>query len=121
MIDVGVVGSREYQDEILVRLTVMAMPLAFYPREFRVVSGGAIGVDTWAIDEAERLDLNRLVLPAAWERFGKKAGMLRNIDLVNKCDFLFIFWDGKSPGTRQVISYARNQKVPYKLFGELDW
>ena len=121
MLDVGVVGSRNYQDEILVRLVVMAMPLAFHPRDFRVVSGGAKGVDSWAIDEATNLELKTLELPAIWEKFGKRAGILRNMTLVDKCDFLFIFWDGKSPGTRHTISYAKQQNVPYKLFGEMEW
>lgn len=119
MIDVGVVGSRLYGDEIAVRAIVYAMPVAFYPREFRVISGGAKGVDTWAIDEAEVLGLNTLVLKADWAK-GKHAGILRNMLLVDRCDFLFIFWDGKSPGTKHVISYAKKQGVPYRIIGEGD-
>lgn len=121
MLNIGIVGSRLYDDEIVVRCVVMAIPVAFYPRDFTIISGGAYGVDTWAIDEAKSLGLKTDELRANWKQFKKGAGILRNMVLVDQCDFLFIFWDGKSPDTRHTISYAKQQGVPIKIIREGFW
>lgn len=118
-INIGMVGSRNYYDEINVRLVVDAIPIAFWKKNFVIVSGGAKGVDSWAIDEAKELDLATMVLRAEWNRFGKGAGMIRNELLVNTCHLLFVFWDGSSPGTRHVMSHAKKTSTPYKLIGQL--
>ena len=34
------------------------------------------------------------------KKYGKRAGILRNRDIVDAADIVVAFWDGKSPGTK---------------------
>ena len=55
---------------------------------------------------------------ADWERFGRAAGMRRNEQLLQcvKPDVVIAFWDGKSPGTRNMIEHARAAGVRVAVF-----
>jgi hypothetical protein len=50
-----------------------------------------------------------------WEIFGKKAGIIRNIEIVKKSDLVFAFWDGKSKGTEFTIKQAKKENINLKL------
>lgn len=51
-----------------------------------------------------------------WERFGKRAGIERNLQMLNeKPDRVIAFWDGVSPGTRHTITEARNRGIPVEI------
>lgn len=87
-----------------------------------VISGGANGVDTLAEHWAKRNGIEFVAYLAQWDKFGKKAGIMRNEDMINACDVLISFWDGKSKGTWQTIQYAYKMNVPtiVHLIQELD-
>lgn len=109
---VAIVGSRDYPDLQAVIDYVMALP-----EHDKVISGGARGVDTVAVETAlkYRYDLDVEVFPALWEFHGKKAGMMRNIDIVNAADRVVAFWDGKSSGTGHTIRLARKAGKPVEV------
>lgn len=77
-----------------------------------LISGGARGVDQiaeeiarengWAIEQ---------YLPD-WDRHGKKAGILRNADMVNVADAVIALWDGTSRGTKSSIDFADRKGIP---------
>jgi hypothetical protein len=99
---VAIVGSREYPDPQEVRAYV-----ADLPPETIVVSGGARGVDTTAAFAAVRRGLTCEVIRADWRRHGKRAGFLRNREVVARADRVVAFWDGESRGTKHAIDLAR--------------
>jgi len=68
-----------------------------------IISGGADGVDTLAIEYAKARGLELEVFPAEWKRFGYNAGFMRNTLMAGKADALIAVWDGKSKGTRHMI------------------
>ncbi len=70
------------------------------------VSGGGPGVDTVAEKAAYAHQIARLIIPAQWTRYGKRAGILRNPKIVASCHCLLAFWDGTSPGTKNTLSHA---------------
>jgi len=78
-----------------------------------VVSGGAKGVDElgerWAADTG----LDCKVFPANWDKHGRSAGILRNIEMADYADALIAIWDGKSKGTSHMIleMHKRNKLV----------
>lgn len=41
-----------------------------------------------------------------WDKYGKSAGFKRNTTIVEACDTLLAFWDGKSRGTQDSIAKA---------------
>lgn len=71
-----------------------------------IVSGGAAGVDTFAISIATRLGLARAVIPY-YSDLGRRGGFARNETLVDFVHELYAFWDLKSPGTRHAIQIAK--------------
>lgn len=87
-----------------------------------VVTGGAQGVDTIAEKWAKRHELEWVCYLPQWDIYGKKAGLVRNKDMVDFCDILISFWDGKSKGTLYTIEYAKSIGRPHivHLVQELD-
>ncbi len=53
--------------------------------------------------------------PADWQRYGKSASLKRNFQMAKSCDYVICFWDGKSPGTASMMSYARKFQKPIKI------
>ena len=78
-----------------------------------VVTGGAAGVDTIAEHWAKKHRKEWICYLPQWDIYGKRAGMIRNQEMVDFCDILISFWDGKSTGTLQAINYAKSINRPY--------
>jgi YspA, cpYpsA-related SLOG family len=64
-----------------------------------IISGGAKGVDTYANYFAKEYDLQFKEFPADWEKYGKSAGYIRNKQMAEYADALFLIWDGESKGS----------------------
>ena len=47
--------------------------------------------------------------PVEWDKYGKRAGFLRNYVMVGAADAVIAVWDGSSPGTKHSIEYARSR------------
>jgi SLOG family YspA-like protein len=73
-----------------------------------VISGGAAGVDQMGRDWARRQDpkVPVMLMPARWDEYGKRAGMIRNCEMAKEADALIAIWDGVSAGTRHMIEEA---------------
>lgn len=99
---IAIVGSRNYPDAKRVFEFVHELP-----PDTVVVSGGAGGVDTWAILQAKRDGLATKVYPADWGKYGMSAGFRRNQTIVDDVDCVVAFWDGVSRGTADTIAKAR--------------
>ena len=68
-----------------------------------IISGGAKGADSLAERFAMEFCKELKVFPADWKKYGKRAGFLRNVDIITECDECVAFWDGESHGTRHDI------------------
>ena len=103
---VGVVGSREFGD--------MGLVESFVENLFKLdldvvfVSGGCRGVDRVGEDMCDKLGMRKDIMKYKGE-LGRSGGMVRNGELVSKCDVLVVFWDGKSSGSLDV--YKRGMKM----------
>lgn len=120
---VAIVGSRDFTDfEYLEKWVLRTLIHDIGVDDFRtlkIVSGGARGADTLAEMFAHRHNISTNIFPANWNKYGKKAGYLRNIEIVNNCDFLIAFWDGESKGTKMTIDIAKKKlgEDNVKIFG----
>lgn len=74
-----------------------------------IVSGGAKGADSLAERYAQEFGIETKIFPADWDTYGKRAGFMRNQDIVNTADSILAFWDGQSKGTRSSIELAEKQ------------
>lgn len=115
MKNVAIVGSRKYPDLDEVKAYVNRLP-----DDSVIVSGGAEGVDTAAVEAAEARGLVSLVFLPDWPRFGKKAAYIRNDEIVRAADQVVAFWDGKSKGTANSIELAKEQHKPLMIFHPIE-
>lgn len=79
-----------------------------------VVSGGAKGVDTFGEVWAGDWDVPVKRFPANWAKHGRAAGVMRNAQMAEYADACVVFWDGKSPGSADMIMRAVRSRL--KLF-----
>ena len=78
-----------------------------------ILSGGARGADQLGEEYARRRGVALSLFPADWDRFGKKAGYIRNHQMAQRAERLVAFWDGASRGTKHMIDcgLAANMEV----------
>ena len=80
-----------------------------------IVSGGAVGVDMWAADYAEKNGLKLTLFLPEYDRYGRAAPILRNKKIVDYADKIVAFWNGSSKGTLSVIKYAEKCGKPCEI------
>lgn len=111
-----IAGNREFNDYDMLRRCVDTILhddfAAHTPLEF--VSGHAHGADELGEKYFHKQingtgDYKLTLFPADWGKYGRSAGPIRNREMVNYAGddgVLIAFWDGTSPGTRNVINEA---------------
>lgn len=81
-----------------------------------VVCGEAIGVDklgsSWALSKSIPVKS----FPANWNKFGKRAGPIRNQEMGEYADSLIAIWDGESSGTKHMIDVMKKMNKPHRVF-----
>lgn len=127
-----IAGSRDLVDPRMVEWAVEQS--GFQITE--IVSGGARGVDTLAIEYAGRVGLPCKVFYAAWRPYpddpsivDRGAGLKRNCQMADYSDALVAIWNGRSRGTKHMIETAKKAGLsvyvervtltppdPYELF-----
>jgi len=106
---IAVIGSRSFNDVSLVnQILVPLIP-------FVLVSGGARGADDLGEKFADHHQLDKMIFPAEWKKYGSAAGPIRNKLIVEACDEVIAFWDGKSTGTQHSINYAKELGKPVQI------
>lgn len=85
-----------------------------------IVSGGAIGADTLAEQYATKYNIPIKIFYPNWKKYGKIAGIKRNTQIVDYCDYVIAFWDGVSNGTRDTINKAKSQNKSVIIYKYLD-
>ena len=80
-----------------------------------LISGGAVGVDTFAEDWVLGIAPTKIFRPE-WTKYGRPAGPIRNQKIVDECDQIMIFWDGISPGTKTTFDMAMKSGKPMTVF-----
>ena len=56
-----------------------------------------------------------LEFPADWVRLGKRAGMVRNLQMLDSADAVVAFWDGQSRGTAHMINETKKRGLPLRV------
>lgn len=80
-----------------------------------IVSGGARGADTYAKEFAIKHNLKLIEFLPDYKKYGRKAPLVRNKLIVENCDCMIAFWDGKSRGTKYTLDYATKLGKPTKI------
>lgn len=107
-----VCGSRNWTERSLIRaqLAPYAVGDGDPPT---IVHGDARGADKLAADIAMRLGLWVEAHPANWAKYGKRAGPLRNLAMLDSgVDYVIAFQRLESKGTQHTIDEARSRGIP---------
>lgn len=96
-------GGRDYDDYATMKSVVM---FRYDLKDLTIVSGGARGADKLAEELAKQLGVPNIIMKADWDKWGKSAGFIRNIDMLNISDEVLAFWDRESKGTKHTIDNA---------------
>jgi hypothetical protein len=81
-----------------------------------IIVGDARGADTAAYWSARCCNHPVRVFKADWKTHGKKAGIIRNLEMLDeKPDLVIAFWDGKSRGTNHTITESRKRGIPVEV------
>lgn len=80
-----------------------------------IVCGEARGADSLGRRFAEENSIPVTSFKPNWQDLGKKAGILRNIEMGDYGTHLIAFWDGKSRGTNHMINYMKEIGKPFRV------
>ena len=117
-------GSRDFHNDTYLRLILKdyIMTNQINPELIEIISGGAKGADTLAIKFAKEYNLNYKVMNADWNKYGKRAGIIRNAEMLtyaisnpNDIAILISFWNGTSKGTKHMIDISNDKGIIVKV------
>jgi predicted Rossmann fold nucleotide-binding protein DprA/Smf involved in DNA uptake len=109
----AIVGSRNFRwYDLLSKWAHTYITGSWDARDITIISGGAKGADSLAEDFADEYGYEIEIFYPHWNELGKAAGFIRNKQIVDACDMVLAFWDGKSKGTEHTIRLAREAKKP---------
>lgn len=111
-----VCGSRSLTDYALVKRKLDKVTSKLDLRALVILHGGATGADKLADRWVFERSVYSEVYHADWDRKGKQAGILRNIEMLKQCSWVIAFWDGKSSGTKFMIDEAPKYDLKLTVF-----
>ena len=102
-----IAGSRTINDYKLLEEAINKLDFSIT----EVVCGCARGLDRLGELWAKNNNVPIKYFPADWGQYGNVAGRLSNIDMAKYAEACVCLWDGKSRGTKQMISQANKYKL----------
>lgn len=103
----AIIGGRSFSDYNLVKSTITQY---FHQNITEIISGGAIGADRLGAKYAKENNIKLTEFIPNWDLYGKRAGFIRNEDIVKNSDTVLAFWDSESKGTANSLSTAKRLK-----------
>jgi hypothetical protein len=107
MIRLAIVGGRDYTNyNNFKKIVDTYIEEIGIPTE--IISGGAKGIDTMAAVWANENNIPIIEFKPDWATYGKKAGILRNTDIINESTHVLALPTKKSIGTHDSIRKAKD-------------
>lgn len=107
MIKLAIVGGRDYTDYNNFHIIVNNYCNKLGKLPDYIISGGAKGIDTMAEIYANQYNIETIIYKADWNTFGKKAGILRNTDIISESTHVLALPTYNSIGTYDSINKAK--------------
>lgn len=105
----AIIGSRAMTDYEWLCQRIQHIVNAHQYTISTIISGGAKGADMLGERYAIEYNMPCIVHQAQWQQYGRKAGIIRNQDIIHDSDIVIAFWDGISKGTKDSINKARKK------------
>lgn len=113
---VCIAGSRGFSDYPLLRDScdrLLGQKASIH--EIVIISGTAKGADSLGEQYATERGYAVERYPADWDKYGRRAGALRNEQMCTVSDALIAFWDSKSRGTEHMIRICQGKGIPVRV------
>ena len=107
--NLAIVGSRSFNSYDLLKTEINKFIKENSITIDCIISGGAKGADSLGEEYAKEYKIPTKIFYPDWNKYGKRAGYLRNIDIIKNSDFVIAFWNGFSTGTKSSINLAKEQ------------
>lgn len=104
-----VTGGRDFNDLALLEMTLDAIHATNVIAV--LIHGAASGADSLAGEWAVRNGIELIACPADWKRYGRRAGPLRNRQMLDLSPDLLVAFPG-GRGTADMIAAAKERGVP---------
>jgi aspartate aminotransferase-like enzyme len=116
-VKVLVCGSRDWDQPMVIQHYLRQLPRVLGTQDITVIHGAARGADEMAGRIADAMGYAVEEFPADWRGKGKRAGILRNLAMLDQQpDLVLAFQRDGSTGTQHTIDEARRRGVPVKVF-----
>lgn len=102
-----VTGGRDYANAALVHSVLQEYD------DPTIIVGDAKGADTLAKESAESLGFRTEVFFASWSMYGKRAGPIRNAEMISQNPDLVIAFPG-GKGTADCVARAEKAGIPIR-------
>lgn len=109
-------GSRLYNEHTVIEGVILGLD-----KSDIVIHGDCPrGADKHVNRAALKFGLEVEAYPAKWTIYGQAAGNIRNQLMLDygRPDRAYLFWDGRSPGTKDMLERVLNHNIPYKLIAK---
>lgn len=111
-----IAGSRSFHDyDLLEKKMDIFLANKKDTHKIVIISGGASGADRLGEQYAGNRGYALAVFKAMWDKYGKRAGYIRNEAMAVAGDALVAFWNGKSKGTKHMIDIADRMHLPIRV------
>ena len=114
MFRVIIAGGRDFKDYDLLK-TKLNKILSNISTPIVIVSGKARGADSLGEKYENEMGYEVAEFPANWDKYGKRAGYIRNEEMAKYAEACVCFWDGKSKGTKHMIDLADKHNLKLRV------
>lgn len=113
-----VCGSRDWTDREAIERALGAVAAKLPPSlDVTVLHGAARGADQLAGEVANDYSFTVREFPADWRRYGRRAGFVRNIQMLDEQpDLVLAFQRNDSRGTQHTIDQARRRGIAVRVY-----
>lgn len=109
--NIAVIGSRTFDNYRKLELTLDTIIKERGYSNITIVSGGARGADSLAEKYAKNRGYALIVKKADWDRYGKRAGYLRNEEMAEIADICVGFVVNDSKGSTMMLKLCANRGI----------
>lgn len=117
VVKIVIAGGRDFKDYKLLeeRCDYYLQDAVEKGYTIKIVCGCAKGADKLGERYAKARGYEVIYYPANWEKYGKRAGYLRNEEMAIAGDALIAFWDNQSRGTKHMIDLAGKHNLHIRI------
>ena len=112
---VAIVGSRNIEYDNLQKKAYALLCQNIPSGATEIVSGGAVGIDTLAELYAKQNGLPMKVFKPDYAKYGKRAPLVRNDEIIHYAQYVLAIWDGSSRGTAYTVAACIKDGIPVKV------